>query len=120
MSSTAKNILGFLPDVSAVLLMERASLPLALTPCVRQVVTTRLSAWPERQPGRGHQEKVQQWCMVAQIHDELLFEIEVGALPAAARLIRQCMEEAAPLSVPLRVKMSVGPSWGGLLPYTAA
>ncbi|EIE23289.1 hypothetical protein COCSUDRAFT_42188 [Coccomyxa subellipsoidea C-169] len=55
-----------------------------------------------------------------QIHDELLFEIEEGALPAAAALIRQCMENAAPLSVPLRVKLNVGPSWGGLQPYTDA
>ncbi|CAL8465203.1 g4738 [Coccomyxa elongata] len=58
--------------------------------------------------------------LILQIHDELLFEIEEGALPAAARLIRQCMEDAAPLTVPLRVKMSVGPSWGSLLPYTSA
>ena len=69
---------------------------------------------------RHLQKEVQQWSLVAQIHDELLFEIEEGALPAAARLIQQCMEEAAPLSVPLRVKMSVGPSWGSLLPYTHA
>ncbi len=58
--------------------------------------------------------------MRAQIHDELLFEIEEGALRGAAALIRQCMENAAPLSVPLRVKLNVGPSWGGLQPYTDA
>lgn len=55
-----------------------------------------------------------------QIHDELLFEIEEEKLPEAAQLIRQCMENAAPLSVPLRVKLNVGPSWGSLQPYTDA
>ena len=54
---------------------------------------------------------------VPQIHDELLFEVEEGALPAAAALVRQCMEGAVTLQVPLPVRLSGGASWGRLSPY---
>ena len=37
----------------------------------------------------------------------------------AASLIRHKMEGAADLHVPLRVKCSVGPSWGMLQPLTS-
>lgn len=57
-----------------------------------------------------------------QIHDELLFEVSESCLPAAALLVRNVMESAAEvwgLSVPLPVKLSVGPSWGELQPLVA-
>jgi DNA polymerase I-like protein with 3'-5' exonuclease and polymerase domains len=55
------------------------------------------------------------------VHDELVFEVEEAALPAAAALIRRVMEGAAGawrLSVSLPVKLRVGPSWGQLEVYT--
>ena len=52
-----------------------------------------------------------------QIHDELLLEVEKDVLPSAATLVRGCMEGAAALSVPMRVKLSMGPSWGQLQAY---
>ena len=52
-----------------------------------------------------------------QIHDELLLEVEKEALPEAAALVKECMEGAAELSVPMPVKLHVGPSWGQLQPY---
>jgi DNA polymerase I-like protein with 3'-5' exonuclease and polymerase domains len=55
-----------------------------------------------------------------QIHDELLFEVEETALPAAAALVRNCMEHAAALRVPFPVKLHVGPSWGSLQRYSPA
>jgi len=51
-----------------------------------------------------------------QIHDELLLEVDEDVLPCASRLVRECMEGAAALSVPMRVKLTVGPSWGQLEP----
>ena len=53
----------------------------------------------------------------AQIHDELLLEVDKEVLPEVCRLVKECMEGAASLSVPMRVKLSVGPSWGQLEPY---
>ena len=52
-----------------------------------------------------------------QIHDELLLEVAKEALPKAAALVRDCMEGAVKLSVPMPVKLHVGPSWGQLQPY---
>ncbi len=52
-----------------------------------------------------------------QIHDELLLEVEKEALPEAAALVRDCMEGAVKLTVPMPVKLHVGPSWGQLQPY---
>lgn len=52
-----------------------------------------------------------------QIHDELLLEVDREVLPEVCALVRECMEGAASLSVPMRVKLSIGPSWGQLEPY---
>ena len=49
--------------------------------------------------------------MLLQIHDELLFEAPPGEVDAACALIRDAMEHAAPLSVPLVVDIGVGASW---------
>lgn len=55
-------------------------------------------------------------ALVLQIHDELLVEVEEGRVEQVAAVVRECMEVAAPapLRVPLRVRVSVGRSWGEL------
>jgi DNA polymerase I-like protein with 3'-5' exonuclease and polymerase domains len=59
----------------------------------------------------------------AQIHDELLFLVREEHLPRAARLVRDAMESVGMvpgwwrISVPLRVKLETGPSWGELKEY---
>ena len=53
----------------------------------------------------------------AQIHDELLLEVEAGALHAVAAMVRGCMESVATrlgLRVPLPVQLRAGASWGEL------
>ncbi|XP_026122718.1 DNA polymerase nu isoform X2 [Carassius auratus] len=59
--------------------------------------------------------------LVAQIHDELLFEVEFSQLEQFAVLVKKTMESlqhvehlGVNLSVPLKVSMSTGPSWGSL------
>jgi DNA polymerase-1 len=49
--------------------------------------------------------------MVMQVHDELVFEIAEAEVDNARELIRQCMSEAAKLSVPLIVDIGVGANW---------
>ncbi|MCI0401460.1 MAG: DNA polymerase I [Gammaproteobacteria bacterium] len=49
--------------------------------------------------------------MVMQVHDELVFEIADEALDAATDKVRQIMENAADLSVPLVVGIGVGNNW---------
>jgi len=55
-----------------------------------------------------------------QIHDEVLFEVRDEAVSEAARLTADAMRHAFSLEVPLRVGVSVGPSWGELSPLAGS
>jgi DNA polymerase I len=54
--------------------------------------------------------------MLLQVHDELVFELPEGDVPAASEVIRTVMAGAAEpvvkLTVPLGVDIGTGPSWG--------
>ncbi|XP_021116061.1 DNA polymerase nu isoform X2 [Heterocephalus glaber] len=65
--------------------------------------------------------------LVAQIHDELLFEVEDSQVPEFAVLVRRAMESLQrlwspelQLQVPLKVSLSAGRSWGCLAPLQEA
>ncbi len=49
--------------------------------------------------------------MLLQVHDELLFEVPEGELQTVIPLVREIMEEAAALEVPLEVEIGQGKSW---------
>ncbi|MGE5576879.1 MAG: DNA polymerase I [Syntrophothermus sp.] len=49
--------------------------------------------------------------MILQVHDELVFEAPAGEVEKVAGVIRRTMEEAVPLTVPLKVDVKVGPNW---------
>lgn len=49
--------------------------------------------------------------MIMQVHDELVFEVKKDCEETAQDKIRQCMEQAADLSVPLIVDIGVGDNW---------
>jgi DNA polymerase-1 len=50
--------------------------------------------------------------MLLQVHDELVFEVKNDAIPAIGTRVRQAMEQAASLSVPLVVEIGHGTHWG--------
>ncbi|NLW55592.1 MAG: DNA polymerase I [Firmicutes bacterium] len=52
--------------------------------------------------------------LLIQVHDELLVEVEREALPEAAQILREEMERAYELKVPLRVDVKSGENWGDL------
>ncbi|XP_058125219.1 DNA polymerase theta [Anopheles ziemanni] len=52
--------------------------------------------------------------LVLHLHDELIYEVPRGQLPKVAKILRSSMENCAKLSVPLRVKLKAGSSWGKL------
>ncbi|XP_025146323.1 DNA polymerase nu [Bubalus bubalis] len=65
--------------------------------------------------------------LLAQIHDELLFEVEDSQVPEFTALVRGTMEalQHVPalelqLQVPLKVSLSAGRSWGYLVPLQGA
>ncbi|MEX1385570.1 DNA polymerase I [Hydrogenibacillus schlegelii] len=49
--------------------------------------------------------------MLLQVHDELVFEVAEADAPALAALVKERMEQAARLRVPLKVEVAVGPTW---------
>ncbi|GAX74846.1 hypothetical protein CEUSTIGMA_g2292.t1 [Chlamydomonas eustigma] len=56
--------------------------------------------------------------LLAQIHDELLFECESQHLTAVLPALKRIMEEAWPLDVPLTVRIQIGANWGTLVPWS--
>nr|XP_020847879.1 DNA polymerase nu isoform X2 [Phascolarctos cinereus] len=62
--------------------------------------------------------------LLAQIHDELLFEVEDSQIPEFAALVKETMESLQSiqakglyLKVPLKVSLATGRSWGCLSPF---
>ena len=54
--------------------------------------------------------------MLLQVHDELVFECEAGALDAGADLVVPLMENAVTLDVPVKVDAKAGASWDEMEP----
>ncbi|HOV64621.1 MAG TPA: DNA polymerase I, partial [Spirochaetia bacterium] len=52
--------------------------------------------------------------LILQVHDELIFEVPSEEESSAEKIVREEMEHAYPLSVPLRVSIEMGKSWGEL------
>ncbi|XP_032671376.1 DNA polymerase theta isoform X2 [Odontomachus brunneus] len=55
--------------------------------------------------------------LVLQLHDELLYEVNLADLKEVAVIIKESMEDVCQLTVPLPVKVRVGPAWGDLTDY---
>ena len=54
--------------------------------------------------------------MVLTVHDELVFDVARRDLEASARLVKECMEAAYELSVPLKVDVGWGENWAEAAP----
>ena len=50
--------------------------------------------------------------MIMQVHDELIFEVAEDKVDSITLLIKDCMESAMSLAVPLLVSIGVGDNWG--------
>jgi DNA polymerase-1 len=55
--------------------------------------------------------------MLLQVHDDLLFEVPRGELARVAGPIRETMESALALDVPVRVDLKTGPNWAEMTRY---
>jgi DNA polymerase-1 len=54
--------------------------------------------------------------MVLTVHDELVFDVVESDREAAASLVEDAMEEAYPLTVPLKVDIGWGKDWSRAAP----
>jgi DNA polymerase-1 len=50
--------------------------------------------------------------LLLQVHDELILECPKADAPAASKLIKEVMENAVKLRIPLRVSVETGKRWG--------
>jgi DNA polymerase-1 len=55
-------------------------------------------------------------AMVLTVHDELVFDVAADARVAASALVKEAMENAYPLSVPLRADLGWGSNWAEAAP----
>ena len=49
--------------------------------------------------------------MILQIHDELMFNVVLDEREELQKLVKECMENAYKLSVPLTVEVDFGNNW---------
>lgn len=56
--------------------------------------------------------------MLLQVHDELILEVPQSELTQTAKLVKQVMENAYPLDIPLTTDARSGANWGELKPLT--
>jgi len=50
--------------------------------------------------------------ILLQVHDELILEVPSQEILEMQQMLQEVMENAYPLSVPLKVKLEMGPNWG--------
>jgi DNA polymerase-1 len=70
-----------------------------------------------RLPGRLHEAGLSA-RMLLQVHDELVLEVPRGEVDATAGILRETMEGALKLDVPLTVDVKVGDDWESMRPLT--
>lgn len=56
--------------------------------------------------------------LILQVHDELLFECDPDCLKETAKMVKDKMENALKLSVPVVVDFKLGPNWGEMKPFS--
>ena len=66
-----------------------------------------------REEGRGAR-------LVLQVHDELLLEVPRSEVDQLVPILRETMEGALPLDVPLTVDVKTGDDWDSMTPLTRA
>jgi DNA polymerase-1 len=54
--------------------------------------------------------------MILQVHDELVLEVEASEVPHAAAAVRDSMQNAFEISVPLLTELQTGPNWAEMEP----
>jgi DNA polymerase-1 len=58
--------------------------------------------------------------MVLQVHDELVFDVPEKQVKEVAAHVRETMEHAIQLKVPLEVEVKMGKDWYDMSPVEAA
>jgi DNA polymerase-1 len=87
---------------------ERQAINAPIQGTAADIMKRAMSRVPPALEAAGLGEKAR---MLLQVHDELLFEVEEGEAERTAKVVREVMEAAAALSVPLVAEAGIGRSW---------
>ncbi|HHV94118.1 MAG TPA: DNA polymerase I [Firmicutes bacterium] len=90
---------------------ERAAMNAPIQGTAADIIKMAMIAVEEKIAASGLRAK-----MLLQVHDELVFEVHIEDLLAAARLIKETMEGIVTLDVPLVVDVASGANWGDVMP----
>ena len=85
---------------------ERQAINAPLQGGAADIIKRAMVKLPAALQAAGHKGR-----MLLQVHDELLFETHADEAPALAETVRDIMQQAATLSVPLVVETGIGESW---------
>lgn len=85
---------------------ERAALNTPIQGSAADVIKIAMNKVERALKEKGYESK-----LVLQVHDELILYAKNGEEQAVTELLRECMENAVDLSVPLRVNVARGKTW---------
>ena len=92
---------------------ERMAINMPIQGTAADIVKIAMIRLDERLRERGSRAR-----MLLQVHDELLLEVPRAELDELVPVIRETMETALPLDVPLTVDIKVGDDWESMTPLT--
>jgi DNA polymerase-1 len=85
---------------------ERTSINSPIQGTAADIIKIAMIRLDEALRAGGHRAR-----MLLQVHDELVLEVPESEVEVVSPIVRQTMESAYPLAVPLKVELAVGPSW---------
>jgi DNA polymerase I len=117
--STMLNRRRYLPEVHSPLrgvreeaLRQAINMPIQGT--AADMIKLAMIRVAERIPNAGLKGK-----LILQVHDELLFRVPESELDQTAEIVRDTMENALPLSIPVKVDLEWGHDWYALTPLAS-
>lgn len=109
--TTILNRRRFLPDInsrnrSRRQFAERTAMNTPIQGSAADIIKLAMVKCYGRMKQRGLQSK-----MILQVHDELIFEVPLHEIDEMKRIVKEEMENAITLSVPLKVELKTGDNW---------
>jgi DNA polymerase-1 len=92
---------------------ERMAINMPIQGTAADIIKIAMVRLADRIPREGLRAR-----LLLQVHDELVFEVPRDEVPRLAAVVREVMETALPLDVPLVVDIKVGDDWDRMTPLT--
>ena len=109
--ATMKNRKRYIPDINSSIYMQRefakrTAMNSPIQGSAADIIKIAMVAVDKKLTEANLKSK-----MLVQVHDELVFEVEKGEEEALRKIVKECMENAVKLNVPLVADDSFGNNW---------